>query len=281
MKVYSHVDPDLKPLLKKISKYAKQAEALNLPFWVFVQESKPIGIIVVGKEPIQLLAPPGTPVALINLIDTKLPKESIGTFATEALKLAIQRNVEYALATFRFEEDEAVNQFKKKGFKEFDDCYKMACQLDKRFKPSSELRVRQVKKEEMRQFIKLAEKFLQGSPDVALTKALEHILELPDEFLNFYYSQEKFYFAKKEAQHVGILDLNTTKGLVSNIGVDPQQRGRGYGKQIMLFALEQLRKSGCKQANLRVHVQNKPAVRLYESLGFSIAGRYKRLIWRK
>jgi ribosomal protein S18 acetylase RimI-like enzyme len=133
----------------------------------------------------------------------------------------------------------------------------------------------------MRQFIKVAEKFLKGSPDITLTKALEHILELPDEFLDFYYTQEKVYFADKNQQTVGVLGFNPNKGLISNVGVDPEQRGKGYGRQIMLFGLEQLRKSGCKQAYLRVHVDNKLAIHLYESLGFVKAERYKTLIWRK
>jgi ribosomal protein S18 acetylase RimI-like enzyme len=281
MKVYSHADPDVKPFLEKISRYAQQAKAMNLPYWVFVQNLNPIGIVAVGKEPIQLLASPGTPVTLINLIETKQAEEVVEDFVSEALKLSTQKNVGYAMATFPFNEDMAISQFKKLGFKEFDDCYQMICQLDEIFKSSEELQFTQVKKEEMRQFIKLAEKFLQGSPDVTLTETLKHLPQLPDEFLNFYHSLEKIYFAQKNQQTVGVLSINTSKGLISNIGVDPQQRGKGYGKQIMLFGLELLKENGCKQAYLRVHVKNKPAVSLYESLGFVKAERYKRLIWRK
>lgn len=281
MKVYSHRDPDLKPFMPKISKVIKQVEAMKLPYWVFVQDSNPVGTVVVGKEPIQLLAPPGTPMAFVDLLDVGLERESVGVFAVEALKLLAQKDVEYALAKFPFNEDAAVNEFKNVNFKEFDDCYQMVCQLDETFKPFEELQFTKVKKDEMRQFILLAERFLQGSPDIALKKALEHILELPDEFLNTYYTMEEFYIAQKKEQSVGVLNFNTTKGLISNVGVAPKQRGKGYGRQIMLFALEQLKKSGCEQAYLRVHVGNKPAIHLYESLGFTKAKRYKRLIWRK
>jgi len=281
MEVYSHTDPSVKAISEKISRYARQAEAMRLPYWVFVQDSNPIGIVAVGKEPLQLLASPGTPVAFINLIDAKQPKENIETFVREALKLAAQKNVEYVLATFPFNEDAAINQFKKLDFKEFDDCYQMLCQLDKDFKPSEELRFVRAKKEEMRQFIKLAEKFLQGSPDVALTEALKYMPELPDEFLNFYYSMERFYFANKNQQTIGVISFNTSNGLISNIGVDPKQRGKGYGKQMMLFGLQELKEKSCEQAYLRVHFENKPALRLYEALGFVKAERYIRLIWRK
>jgi ribosomal protein S18 acetylase RimI-like enzyme len=281
IKVYSHTDPDVRLILEKISKYVQEAEAMKFPYWIFVQDSNPIGIVVIGKEPIHLLAPPGTRLASVNLIDAKLPKEDIGAFACEALKLAMEKNVGYALATFRFNERTAISEFEKLDFKEFDDCYRMVCQLDKTFEPSSGLQFVQVKKEEIRKFIELGEKFLEGSPDVTITEALKHLPELPDEFLTFYYSLEEFYFATKDQQMVGILNIKTSEGRISNIGVDPQQRGKGYGTQIMLFGLEQLKKSGCRQAFLRVHVKNRPAIHLYESLGFSKAERYKRIIWRE
>ena len=220
MKVYSHQDPEVKPILEKVSKYIQQAEAMQMPYWVFAHNSNPVGIVAVGKEPVQLLASPGTLMAIIHLIDTKQSKESIENFTLEALKLATQKDIEYAVTTFAFEEDEAINQFKKMNFREFDDCYRMVCQLDKDFNPSDELQFKQVQKEEMRQFVKFAERFLQGSPDITLIKALEHMLELPEAFLNFYYSQEKFYFANRNQQTVGVLNFNPSKGLISNVGVD-------------------------------------------------------------
>jgi len=281
MKVYFSGDPDAKEILEKVSRYTQQAQAMKLPYWVFVHKSEPMGIVAVGKEPIQLYAPPGTPMAFIRLIDPSLPVEVIEDFILEAMTLMRENNVEYALATFRDKDVTAIDKFEKSGFKEFDDCYRMVCQLDKEYSVSGELEFSQVQKEEMRQFIEVARKFLEGSPDITLSIALQHMLELPDEFLDFYYSQEKFYFANKNQQPVGIIDFNPNRGLISNIGVDPQHRGKGYGKQIMLFTLSQLKANRCKQAYLRVHVKNRPAICLYESLGFSKAERYKTLIWTR
>ena len=280
MKIYSHTDPDAKPFLKKISKHTQQAEAFQMPYWVFVQDSDPIGLVAVGKEPVQLIASPGTPMAIIQLTDTNQPKQIIEHFAREGLRIATSKNIKYAVSVFSSDEDEAISQFKKRGFQDFDDSYKMICRLDKSFKASDELRFRRVQREEMRRFIEIAGKFLSGSPDITLRKALEHFPELPDEFLDFYYPQEKFYFADKDQQTIGVLDFKPDKGLISNVGVDPQQRGKGYGRQIMLFALQQLKNSGCEQAYLRVHVENTPAIHLYESLGFEKAERYKTLMWK-
>jgi len=281
MRVYFHKDAEIKPFLEKFSKQTPQLEALRMPYWIFVQDSNPIGLVAVGKEPVQLIASPGTPMAIIHWIDTEQPKENIGNFARQALELATDRDIEYAMSVFPSDEDDAINQFRKIGFQDFDDSYKMVCQLDGNFKPSQELRFRQVQREEMRRFVEVAERFLSGSPDTMLRKALEHFPELPDEFLSFYYSQERFYFADEDQQTIGVLDFNSNRGLVSNVGVDPRQRGRGYGRQIMLFALQQLKNSGCKEAYLRVHVENKPAIHLYESLGFQKTERVKTLVWKQ
>lgn len=144
MKVYFSGDPDAKEILEKVSRFTQQAQAMNLPYWVVVYEADPMGIVAVGKEPIQLYAPPGTPMALLRLINPSLPAEVIEEFILEARTLMTENNVEYALATFRDKDAKAICKFKKSGFKEFDDCYRMVCQLDKEYGVSGELEFRQV-----------------------------------------------------------------------------------------------------------------------------------------
>jgi len=281
LKAYAHNDPEAKAVLEKVSKYTQQAQAMKLPYWVLARETNPVGIMAVGKEPVQLLASPGTPMAIMRIVEASLTEEDIADFATEALRLAKEKGSEYAVATFSDEEEAAMRQFKTAGFKEFDDCYRMICQLDKSFSAVSELQFKQVQSEEMRRFVEVAKRFLKGSPDVSLSKALEHTRELPDEFLKFIYSQEKAFFANRDGKIIGVLQFNPSKGLISNVGVDPEQRGKGYGKQILRFALEQLKNSGCKQAYLRVHVENEAAIHVYELSGFSKAERYKTLMWTR
>ena len=67
---------------------------------------------------------------------------------------------------------------------------------------------------------------------------------------------------------------------VSNIGVAPRHRGKGIGRQIMLFALWMLKEEGLEKVGLRVHVDNKPAIHLYETLGFGVKEQNSVLIWR-
>ena len=51
------------------------------------------------------------------------------------------------------------------------------------------------------------------------------------------------------------------------IALLPENRGRGYGRLLMMSALEAAGAAGYKQVSLTVHPQN-PAIALYESCGF-------------
>lgn len=280
MKVYSHTDLEAKSILERIKNEVK-IDQLNPPYWVFAQNSDPIGILGTAEEPGPLLAPPGTPYAYVTWMNTQQPEENIESLIVQTLEVGSQKNIEYATASFPFNEEKVITQFKNAGFRELRDSYRMTKQLDKPLKLPEILQFEQVKRAEMGQFLKFLKRFFQDSPDTYLAEALEHILELPAEFLDKVYVKEKYYFAVRDGQKVGVLNFSTTRGRVSNMGVDPSKRRKGYGRAILLFILEQLRRSGCKQANIKVHAQNTPAIHLYESLGFVKEERDVTLIWRK
>jgi hypothetical protein len=51
------------------------------------------------------------------------------------------------------------------------------------------------------------------------------------------------------------------------IALEPEYRGKGYGRRLMLAALEAARRHGYRQVSLTVHPQN-PAAALYKQCGF-------------
>ena len=60
------------------------------------------------------------------------------------------------------------------------------------------------------------------------------------------------------------------KGQIFMLGVDPDYRGRGIGKTVLLAGLSYLKSKGFPIAELTVDSQNKAACALYQSIGFKV-----------
>lgn len=65
----------------------------------------------------------------------------------------------------------------------------------------------------------------------------------------------------------GVIDRGNT-GMIQNLGVIPDVRGKGLGTALLLKALEGFREVGLRVGMLEVTAQNTAAVRLYRRLGF-------------
>jgi mycothiol synthase len=65
--------------------------------------------------------------------------------------------------------------------------------------------------------------------------------------------------------------MDTNKGRIYMLGVDPDYRGRGVGKRALLAGLAHLRSKGMEVAELVVDSGNPVACALYESSGFKIS----------
>jgi ribosomal protein S18 acetylase RimI-like enzyme len=279
LKVISHADAEAKSLLPQVSKYTELASMMNLPFWIFTEDSNPLGIVTLGKEPIQLLAPIGTSIAVIDLVQKTPSLGVLRSFASQSLKLALEKNARIATVELLSEEKDAIAIFLETGFTVLGDSFIMSRQLDKEFNRQEHLQFTLAKKDELPKWLALTTKFLSGSEDIVVERKLKNIGRLPEPLLAMYYSMETFYFVSEGEQEIGILNFNPAAGRISNIGVDPVRRGQGHGREIMLFGLQQLKAAGCPHAKLGVRVNNKPALHLYKSLGFEVTERRKLLTW--
>jgi mycothiol synthase len=71
------------------------------------------------------------------------------------------------------------------------------------------------------------------------------------------------------------------KGRIHMLGVAPNHRDKGIGRELMVIGLTRLRERGIRVAELTVDSDNKAACALYESLGFEVQARtlwYEKLV---
>jgi hypothetical protein len=76
---------------------------------------------------------------------------------------------------------------------------------------------------------------------------------------------------RKEDKNVGFwIDVTYFEDMCFNcwIGILPQQRRKGYGTQLMQYALNLAQGRGCMRAGLLVNPKNDAAVEFYEQVGF-------------
>ena len=64
------------------------------------------------------------------------------------------------------------------------------------------------------------------------------------------------------------LAIRGDRGWIAGIGISPHHRGKGIGKELMRGVLAEASERGLREVWLEVLVQNEPAIRLYEKLGF-------------
>ena len=63
---------------------------------------------------------------------------------------------------------------------------------------------------------------------------------------------------------------------ITNIAVKSTERGRGIGRFLLATLIGKAREKGASTVSLEVKTTNKPAISLYESFGFKVAGVRKR-----
>ncbi len=277
----AHDDPAMEPFQERIADVAGIAKQLGFAYWLFVKGTQPVAFVLVGREPLQLFAPSGTPMAVFRILDLKQAPGVLTEFVSEAVTIAHEHDVDYASVSIPDAETQLIEQWKKAGFKELEHRFNMIHTLDTPIEFTTELRFEQVPREELTKFLKTMKKAMTGSPDRLLNLALDSLLGISDQFLDIWYPQELMYFAYKDSELVGVIDLTPQKGVLNNLGVDPRHRGKGYGRQIVLFGLHKLKELENEKVSLGVAANNTVALKLYKSLGFQIEEQKRILIWRK
>ena len=282
MEIYAHDDKALEAHSEIVNKYLDSYIATGNPFWVAINESKAIGAVMAAVEPVRLIAPIGTPMSLLAVFDYDAPTHVLKRFASEGLRIAKEHDAHYSFIDVPEKHRPLIEHFKTIGYQEMARSLRMSRNLDEDFEDKGELRYEKVERNELDNFMRTMKEFMSGSPDIMLNTILENFSTFPDEMLDVWYGTELLYTAYKDSEMVGVLDLSPGTGTnISNVGVSPKCRGKGYGRMIMNFALRTLKEIGDERGSLRVHVDNERAIGLYESLGFAQHSSNSALIWWK
>jgi len=77
-------------------------------------------------------------------------------------------------------------------------------------------------------------------------------------------------FACASVPHDYPLDVSEFVGLIDDVYVLPEFRGRGIGKRLVVESLKKMKDKGVNTVRLTVLTENKTAIKLYEQLGFRI-----------
>ncbi len=281
LRVIAHDDAEVASVRESISAYTAQYEPLGVPYWVFLSGKDVVGLVFVGREPLQLLAPVGTPLSRFYVIDYEQPLSVLEEFLSEALKLSKTEKVDYAYVIFPAEHTSIANHLGGIGFNELANRYEMTHPLDTPIDQPGNLRFRRLAREELDQFFPLMKKFMSGSSDNVLDLVLQNLENIPEQLLDMWFAQITLFFVYLGDEIVGVLDLRPQAGWISNIGVAPSHRGKGVGSEMLQFCLKLFQDEGCKEAKLGVSAVNTRAIHVYEKLGFSIDEHLQTFIWRK
>ncbi len=272
LQMIGHKDPGLEVYREQLGDAVEHP--FGFPFWVFVEGDRVVGRVVVGVEPVRLLAPLGTRCGFVRIMDFEHSASVLQEFVAAAVGLAWKQDVEYIVGGFPSEQQTVIQEFVKKGFGVLSEHVQMVSALgDPRGEPL-DLRFEKVPRKQFVEFCELEHKALEGSQDAVLELFLRTLREELNRgtrdhpFVDVIYHMELFYVVYHGDVPVGVLDIKPQDAEVSVMGVLPEHRGKGYGRQIFRFALNTLREQGKKEAILWVSTHNQVAVQLYESEGF-------------
>jgi RimJ/RimL family protein N-acetyltransferase len=277
----AHDDPAIEEYKDQISDYTNQIAPFGFGYQLYLNDDEVVGLVVIGKEPMSLFKPVGTPLIRLFVINYDQPIHVLTALADEVLIQAKKRSVEYAYLNIRSEHEELVSHLLSLGFEELANRYDMSRPLDEPVQVSNLLRYEQIQRADVNQFFDCMKEFMSGSPDIGLNMVLENFKDVPEALLDAWYDNAQAYFVYHDEELIGILELVPPQKYIQNIGVSPAHRGKGYGAEMLQFCLKLFQDAGGETAGLNVQVDNKPAIRVYEKLGFSVVRHIKTLVWWK
>ena len=88
----------------------------------------------------------------------------------------------------------------------------------------------------------------------------------------------KYFLIKDDKNILGFAGvwIIFDEGHITNVAIPPEYRGKEFGKYLMNSLIEGCKSQKCNSITLEVRESNLPALKLYEKLGFKVAGKRKK-----
>jgi ribosomal protein S18 acetylase RimI-like enzyme len=87
---------------------------------------------------------------------------------------------------------------------------------------------------------------------------------------------ESYYFASFQGKRIGQIGVSAddNRTYIMAVGIIPEERGKGYGRQMLSALIQKLLDEGHTRFTLDVETQNESALNLYKSCGFQTSTIY-------
>ena len=105
-----------------------------------------------------------------------------------------------------------------------------------------------------------------NNPEYMLTSKLA-----VDENIYIAFEQDAYHHEKVTGAIIAGYDGH--RGWLYSLAVDKKFQRNGIGRELVEFAVENLRAMGCAKVNLQVREENKEVISFYHSLGFEVENR--------
>ncbi|MFS0883438.1 GNAT family N-acetyltransferase [Metabacillus niabensis] len=130
---------------------------------------------------------------------------------------------------------------------------------------------------------------IKKAPTISLQKAEQHdldgIIRLSQEIFNDDYEVAKSiitrtleannrvqYVAKLEGKRIGIgsVSVENNEASIFGVGVSPKYQGKGFGRELIMLIIEELKRKGIENITIEVDSLNERAFKLYKGCGFQV-----------
>ncbi|WBW98988.1 GNAT family N-acetyltransferase [Oceanirhabdus sp. W0125-5] len=116
----------------------------------------------------------------------------------------------------------------------------------------------------------------EDAKEIAIQNAIYAGKEFNEEQITLPEDEDKsgftIFIAEFDSKIIGKvnLELNHGVGGIYGLGVLPEFRGKGYGREILMKSIEKFKDSNAQEVKLQVVTENSTALNLYKSCGFEV-----------